>query len=249
MTAWLSQLLSVSGPVVYAVVALFVFAEDAIFVGFVVPGETAAVLGGVVASRGQVDVRLMAGTVVLSAIAGDSVGYEIGRRIGPRVLGLRILRRHRSRLDDARSFLARRGGRAVFLGRFVAFFRAVMPALAGMSRMRYLRFLAFNAAGGLAWGTGFVLLGYLAGNSYARVERTVGRGAAVTVAVLVVLALVVHHLRRRHRSRRDEQREGDEDRADRRDGEQHLLRPPAGRLDLGEAAEGQSGDDRHGERG
>jgi len=65
---------------------------------------------------------------------------------------------------------------AVFLGRFVAFFRAVMPALARTSRMRYRVFLAFNAAGGLAWGLGCVALGHLAGNSYATVERTSGAG-------------------------------------------------------------------------
>ena len=81
-----------------------------------------------------------------------------------------MLRSRRERLDRARDFLARRGGTAVFLGRFVAFFRAVMPALAGTAGMRYPKFLAFNAAGGIVWGVGFVLLGYLAGNSYAAVE-------------------------------------------------------------------------------
>ena len=83
----------------------------------------------------------------------------------------------------------------MFLGRFVAFFRAVMPALAGTSRMPYLRFLSWNAVGGLVWGVGFVLLGYLAGGSYAVVERTVGRGAAVAVVAVVVVALVVHRVR------------------------------------------------------
>jgi len=87
----------------------------------------------------------------------------------------------------------------VFLGRFVAFFRAVMPALAGTAEMRYPRFLAFNAAGGIVWGTGVVLLGYLAGSSYAAVERTVGRGLAIALAVVVVVALVVWRIRR-HRS-------------------------------------------------
>lgn len=196
MTGWLSQLANLSGPIVYLSVALFVFAEDAAFVGFVVPGETVAVLGGVVAARGGVDVVLMAGVVVLAAVAGDSVGYEVGRRLGPRVLRARVLRRHAKRLDEARDLLARRGGRAVFAGRFVAFFRAVMPALAGISRMPYPKFLGFNAAGGLVWGSGAVLLGYLAGNSFARVERTVGSGVAVAVVVAGLLAVAVHRWRR-----------------------------------------------------
>ena len=108
--------------------------------------------------------------VVAVAIVGDTVGYEVGRHAGPRILRLRILDKRRRRLDDAQEFLRRRGGWAVFLGRFVAFFRAVMPALAGTSRMRYRRFLAFNAAGGLVWGVGFVLLGYVTGNWEERYE-------------------------------------------------------------------------------
>jgi len=79
----------------------------------------------------------------------------------------------------------------VFLGRFVAFFRAVMPAPAGTAEMRYPRFLVYNAAGGIVWGGGVVLLGYLAGDSYAAVERTVGRGAALAAAAIVVVALIV----------------------------------------------------------
>jgi membrane-associated protein len=112
-----------------------------------------------------------------------------------------MLRNRRERLDRAREFLARRGGAAVFLGRFVAFFRAVMPALAGTAGMRYRRFLMFNAAGGIVWGTGAVLLGYLAGTSYAAVERTVGRDAALGVAAVVVVALVVWRIRA-HRAER-----------------------------------------------
>jgi len=90
----------------------------------------------------------------------------------------------------------------VFLGRFVAFFRAVMPALAGASRMPYRRFLVFNAVGGAVWAVSFVLLGYLAGDSYQAVEQTVGRGAAAVVLGLVVAGLVVWRFRRRHLRRR-----------------------------------------------
>ena len=88
----------------------------------------------------------------------------------------------------------------MFLGRWVAFFRAVLPALAGTARMPYRRFLAFNAAGGLAWGVAVVLLGYAAGASYARVEKLVGRDAAFVVLAVAILALVVWRLRRRGRS-------------------------------------------------
>jgi membrane protein DedA with SNARE-associated domain len=195
VSSLLDRLLHLHGVLVYLVVAALVFAEDALFVGFVLPGETAAVLGGVIASQGRVQLWLMIVLVVAAAIVGDTVGYEIGRHVGPRILRLRILDRRRRRLDDAQVFLRRRGGWAVFLGRFLAFFRAVMPALAGTSGMPYRRFLAFNAAGGLVWGVGFVLLGYATGNSYKAVEKAVGRGAALVVVGLVLVALAIWRIR------------------------------------------------------
>jgi membrane protein DedA with SNARE-associated domain len=194
-------ILGVSPALAYTLVALLVFAEDALFIGFVIPGETAAVLGGVMASRGTVQLGLMTGLVVLAAVIGDSVGYEVGRHAGPKLLDNRALRSHRAKLDKAQDFLRRRGGSAVFLGRFIAFFRAVMPALAGISRMHYPRFLAFNAAGGLIWGAGFVLNGYLAGNSYEAVAKTVGRDITAVAVVVAIVAAVVWRVRSAGRKR------------------------------------------------
>lgn len=204
MTSVVDHLLNVRGVLVFVFVGLLVFAEDALFVGFVIPGETAAVLGGVIASRGHLSYPLIALTVVAAAIVGDTVGYEIGRHVGPRILDLKVLRKRRARLDSAQDLLRRRGGAAVFLGRFVAFFRAVMPALAGTARMRYFKFLAFNAAGGLVWGVGFTLLGFLAGNSYKAIEKTVGRGAALAVAAVVLIAIIVWRIREHRSNKRTE---------------------------------------------
>jgi membrane protein DedA with SNARE-associated domain len=117
---------------------------------------------------------------------------------------VRVLQRRRDQLDTARTTLARRGGPAVFFGRFVAFLRAVMPFLAGTSHMSYRRFLAYNAAGGLVWGVGNVLLGYLAANSYTAIEKTAGRVTAILVALLIIAALLAWRIRawRRERARR-----------------------------------------------
>ncbi|MFI6057626.1 DedA family protein [Streptomyces sp. NPDC051286] len=209
ITDWLGSL---SGPVVYAVVAALVFCEDALFVGFVLPGETAVVIGGVLASQGKVSVYWLALAVVLAAIAGDSVGYEIGHHYGPRILETRPLRRHRDRVEKAQGMIRSRGAAAVFFGRFVAFFRAMMPALAGISHMPYRRFLPFNALGGLVWGTGFTLLGYFAGSAYTKVEHQVGRAIAVFIAGAVIAALIVWHLQRRRHQRAAEQPPGSDER-------------------------------------
>jgi membrane protein DedA with SNARE-associated domain len=201
MTGLLDHLFNLTPAWVYVVVTALVFAEDALFVGFVLPGETAAVLGGVIASRGHVRLTLVIVLVVAGAIVGDTVGYEIGRRVGDQILRARIFDKRRRNLENAQAFLRRRGGSAVFLGRFVAFFRAVMPALAGTSRMRYRKFLAFNAAGGLVWGVGFVVLGYVAGGSYQAVEKSVGTVAALVVVGVVLFALLIRWAReRRHDS-------------------------------------------------
>ncbi|MGT2464223.1 DedA family protein [Sinomonas atrocyanea] len=204
MGAVVDVILGMPPLLAFVLVFAFVFAEDALFVGFVIPGETAAVLGGVIASQGKASVWLMAPLVVLAAVAGDSVGYEVGKHLGPRLLDSRPLRRHRGRLDDAQDFLRRRGGWAVFLGRFVAFFRAVMPALAGSSRMHYRKFLAFNALGGLVWGVGFVLLGFLAGASYETVAKAAGRDITAVVAALAVIAVIVWRVGKGRRERRQE---------------------------------------------
>jgi membrane protein DedA with SNARE-associated domain len=193
----LDGILGLDPLLILAVTGLLVFAEDAIFIGFVIPGETAAVLAGVGAGIGHVPLPLSMAVVVAAAILGDSVGYEVGRRFfGPKVLSHGLLARHRHRIERAQGFLRRRGGIAVFLGRFTAFFRAMMPALAGASRMPYRRFLAWNAFGGVVWGSLFVVLGYLAGASYQQVEKQVGRGLAVALAVVVVTLLVIWQVRR-----------------------------------------------------
>ncbi|GAA1958420.1 DedA family protein [Kitasatospora viridis] len=213
ITNWLSGL---SGPVVYAVVAALVFAEDALFVGFVLPGETAAVLGGTIAAAHRgVSLPVLMVVVVLAAVLGDTVGYTIGRRFGPALLRTRLAVRHEARIDRARGFIREKGPAAVFFGRFVALFRALVPTLAGVSRMPYGRFLAFNLAGGTLWGIGFTLLGFAAGTAYARVEHLVGTVLAVVVGVLVVAALGVW-LWRRHRRERAELDGADG--ADRNDG-------------------------------
>jgi membrane-associated protein len=183
------QVLSLSGPLAYAVIGALVFAEAALFVGFVLPGETAVLLGGVLASTGHLALGLLLVVVIVAAVVGDSVGFEVGRALGPRLLDVRPLRRHRVRLEAAQGYLRERGGRAVVLGRWTAFLRAVMPALAGASRMHYPRFLAFNAAGGIVWAVGVTLLGYFAGTSYQLVATRLSEGGAI-LATLVVLALL-----------------------------------------------------------
>lgn len=189
-------LLGLHGPVIYAVVVALVFAEAALFFGFVFPGETAIVIAGVLASQHQVSLPVLLGAIVVAAVVGDSVGYEIGRRFGTRLLGTRALHPHRHKVGRAQDLLRRRGALAVFIGRFTAVLRAMMPALAGSAKMPYGKFLAFNALGGMTWGVGFTIGGYVAGTAFEQVAQWAGRVLAIAVAVVVVAAIVVWSIRR-----------------------------------------------------
>jgi len=181
----------------YTLIGLLVFGEAAVFIGFVLPGETAVVLGGFLASRHELEIVTLCVLVFVAAVVGDTVGYEVGKHFGPRLMRLKVFARHQERMDSASDMLRRRGGPAVFLGRFTAFFRAVMPGLAGLSQMPYRTFLPWNALGGLIWGVGFSLVGYFAGESYEKLASEIGRGTAIVIALLVIGALVVWHFRRR----------------------------------------------------
>jgi membrane protein DedA with SNARE-associated domain len=120
--------------------------------------------------------------------------------MGGRVVASRFLRRVSGTVGKAASALNSRGAVAVLVGRFTAVFRAMMPALAGTARMPYRTFAVYNAVGGLIWGIGYCLLGYLAGSAYQAVEREVGAGFAIAIAALVVAALVVWAVRRHRRA-------------------------------------------------
>jgi membrane-associated protein len=199
LSSLISGLTNLSGWVAYGLIAALVFGETAIFLGFVLPGEAAVVLGGVLASRHHMSIVLLVVVVVVTAVTGPLVGFEIGKRMGDRIYASRLLRRIPGAVDRATTTLRERGGTAVLGGRFVAVLRALMPAAAGAARMPYRTFFLFNIVSGIVWGIGYCMLGYLAGSAYAVVERRVGAGLAIAVAVAIVAVAAVWAVRR-HRA-------------------------------------------------
>ena len=193
MSKVVDAVLSLSGLPAYGLVALLAAGEAAAFVGLFLPGEAALLLGGVLASQGRVSLPVMIAVAVVAAIIGDSIGYEVGRRGGPALKRSRLGRVvGPERWAKGEAFLERRGGPAVFFGRWVGLLRALVPSLAGMGRMAYPRFLLWNALGGLTWASTVVLVGYAAGAQYKRVEQVFGRASLlVGLAVLVLGGAVV----------------------------------------------------------
>ena len=173
----------------FSLLLFLAFAEAAMFLGFMLPGETALVVGGMFAAQQVWDLGDFFGAAILAAIAGDSVGYELGRRYGDRIqsswIGSRVGDR---RWRVAQHMFSKYGGRAVFFGRAQAILRALVPALAGMHRMPYRRFLPWNVTGAVVWGGGVVLLGYAFSNSLPELERAL-RWWALIFFVAVVIAV------------------------------------------------------------
>ena len=208
ITGWL---LHFNGTWAYVIVGALAFAEAAFMVGFFFPGETAVVVGGVLAGLGRVNLGVMIVVVVLSAVIGDSVGYEVGKKAGPWLLKRRpptFWRPERPTLEETSAvkytlgLLDTYGGPAVFLGRFIAFARVVIPGLAGMSGLRYRTFLFWNVLGGICGGVGYTVLGYVVGVSFAHVLSQIGLWSLAVVAVIVAVVATIEVRRRRKERRR-----------------------------------------------
>lgn len=188
----LERLGELASPWGYVLVGLLAMLEASAMIGLVVPGELALLVGGFLASQHRADLRSMMVVAGVGAIVGDSIGYEIGRHLGPRLRRSRLGRWvGDERWGRAEAYLNRHGGRAIFFGRFVGVLRAMVPTIAGLSRMPYRTFLPWNAAGGLIWAPGFVLMGYVAGGSYHQVAKWTGAASTVLFILLVVVVAVV----------------------------------------------------------
>lgn len=199
MDAIASYILGLPPWVALLVVFLLPALESSAFVGFVFPGETALILGGVLAFHGVVPLWAVLVVGILGAVVGDTAGYFIGRRWGRKLihgtLGRLINKKH---LERGERYLAERGGKAVFIGRFTAALRVLMPGLAGMAGMRYRTFVAYNVAGGVSWGTLCVLLGYLGGRSWQHVAHLASRIGFVVIGVVAVLVLLGYLIKKAH---------------------------------------------------
>jgi len=194
----LTAFLSIPAPWVVAAVFFLSAAETALFVGFLLPGELVVILGGVLASRAHVPLTAVLAASVAGPILGDSIGYYLGRRYGENLSH----KRRRKHWAKAQRWVKTKGAPAVFLGRFVAFVRSFTPAAAGVSNMPYAKFLPWNAAAGVLWGAGSVLLGYFAGANFEAVAHGMGwLGFVLLAAGIAVLAGIRLLTRRRRRPR------------------------------------------------
>lgn len=190
-------LFDLGGPLAAVLVFAFAAAEGGLLVGLFLPGEAPLLIAGVLAFQGRVSLVVILLAACLGAVIGDSLGYWLGRRYGRRLETTKLGRKiGEARWDKARAYLQQRGGKAVFLGRFLSIFRTLVPPVAGSAGMPYRRFVMFNAPAAILFSGGLVIAGYLAGGSWHVVEGYVGRASLVLLVLVGVVALFVFAARR-----------------------------------------------------
>jgi len=160
-----------------------VFAETGLLVGFFLPGDSLLFTAGFLASVGVMDVWVLLVSLSIAAVAGDQVGFLIGRKAGQALYKREDSRFFkRKHLIAAHAFYEKYGGKTIFLARFVPIIRTFAPTVAGAADMDYRRFVFFNVAGGLAWVWSMVGGGYLLGQTFPGLKKHIE---------LVVLGIIV----------------------------------------------------------
>ncbi len=195
----LTDLSDALGTWTYALVGGLAFLETGAFVGLIAPGETAIVLGGVVAAQGEISLPLMLAIAWAAAALGDFASYALGRRLGRRFVvahGPRVGVNARRGSPRSTRFFERHGGKAILIGRFIGIVRAVAPFLAGASKLPLRRFVPYSLVGTLACATAFTLVGYVFHESFSSAAGALTHGA-LALAVLAAAVLTVRALKQR----------------------------------------------------
>ena len=168
-------------------ITAIVFTETGLFVGFFLPGDSLLVTAGIFAARGDLDMWTLNSALSLAAIIGDSVGYGIGARTGPKIFTREdSLFFHRKHLLSAKQFYDRYGGFTIFVARFMPIIRTFAPVVAGVGGMQYRRFVGYNIAGGVTWVLSMTSAGYFLG----RVIPNIQEQLHTVIAIVIFLSLL-----------------------------------------------------------
>ena len=160
----LAQVVADYGRLTYLLLFVIVFCETGLVVTPFLPGDSLLFATGAMAGAGILDGALLLPLIFVAAVAGDSVNYAIGRRVGPAIFERETRFINKKHLEEAHRFYERHGGKTIVLARFIPIIRTVAPFVAGIAYMDYSRFLLFNVAGGFVWVAGLLGAGYLFGN-------------------------------------------------------------------------------------
>jgi len=171
----------------YLLLVAIVFAETGLLIGCFLPGDSLLITAGLLASAGHLNIWWLNGLLMVAAIVGDSVGYAIGARLGPRIFTKeKSLLFNPKHVDRTHRFYEKYGPKTIVIARFVPIIRTFAPVLAGVGTMRYRRFLTYNVAGGVGWVASISWAGYLLGRTVPNISRHIH----VVVIVVIVLSCI-----------------------------------------------------------
>jgi membrane protein DedA with SNARE-associated domain len=181
---WVGPAFAVAG---YYIVFACVFADRSAFLGLIIPGDVVLALGGVFAARGELALPAVMVVGAVAGLMGESVGFYLGNHYGERLLKkIPILRRWAGDLDKAQDYFQRHGGKTVFIGRYVSVAGTFLPFVAGMSKMRYRRFLLFDVPSVVIWAVGVSLLGYFLASQIDLIDTILSRFGWGLLAAIVL---------------------------------------------------------------
>lgn len=169
-----------------------VFAESGLLIGFFLPGDSLLFTAGFLANVDilKINIHLLVGLLFISAVLGDSVGYTFGRRIGRRLFdrpNSRLFRQEH--LQKAEAFYEKYGGKTIILARFIPVVRTFAPVVAGVSKMNYKTFVAYNIIGGVLWAGGITYLGYFLGSWFTSLGLDIDQVILPVVAIIILLSI------------------------------------------------------------
>ena len=189
------DLISLIKLIGYLGIFFIVFAESGLLVGFFLPGDSLLFTAGFLASQNFLDLKLLMVITFVAAVMGDSIGYTLGRRFGPRIFNKDdSLVFNRENVTYANNFYRKHGGKAIILARFMPVVRTLAPILAGVGTMRYSLFLFYNLTGAVLWAIGLSALGYYLGAVIPNVDRYILPIVALIV-LISILPGVIHLVR------------------------------------------------------
>jgi len=183
----------------YVVLVAIVFTETGLLIGFFLPGDSLLITAGLVAASGHLNIWWLNVLLIVAAVVGDSVGYAIGWRAGPRLFTRpKSLLFNPKHIERTRTFYVRHGAKTIVIARFVPIVRTFAPVVAGVGQMEYRKFVFYNVAGGVAWVTSMTWAGYLLGQAIPNIADHL-HVVVVIVIVLSLIPIVVELVRERRR--------------------------------------------------
>jgi len=185
----------------YTILTVIVFTETGLLIGCFLPGDSLLITAGLVAAAGALNIWWINALLIPAAVIGDSVGYAIGARLGPRVFtrpkSLLFDPRH---VERTRDFYARHGAKTIVIARFVPIIRTFAPVVAGVGQMEYRRFLLYNVIGGVGWVTSMTWAGFFLGQTIPGIQERIHIVVGVVI-VLSVVPILIAIIRERRRQR------------------------------------------------